>query len=78
MSENGKWISDLQKVHETAKETVGAFLYEPFGFESSDTVNAVTFYALLVLSFFVLYRIFKPVHKPRIRHADRYDFGRGL
>lgn len=78
MSENGKWISDLQKFHETAKDTVGAFIYEPFGFETSAAVNTVTLYVLLALAVFVLFRAFAPVHKPRIRHADRYDFGRGL
>ncbi len=79
MSENERWISEFQRFHDTAKETIGAFLYEPFGIETTDATNGVTLYILLAAALFTLYRVLAPVHKPRVRSApDHYDFGRGL
>jgi len=79
MSENERWISEFQRFHESAKETIGAFLYEPFGFETTDTMNGITLYVLIVAALFILYRVLAPAHMPRVRSApDHYDFGRGL
>ncbi|MSU89766.1 hypothetical protein GE300_09065 [Rhodobacteraceae bacterium 2CG4] len=79
MSEHQRWVTDLVKFHGNAKETVGEFLYKPFGIESTDGLNAITLYVFAAVAVFVLFRLFTPARRARAHSKpDHYDFGRGL
>lgn len=69
---------DLIAASEAAKEFIGAFIYEPIGIESSPILNAFTLYALLGIAGMTLYRLSKPVRKPRYRSPVEYHYGRNV
>lgn len=79
MSKLDRLWDDLVAFHDSAREFVGEFLYEPFDIVTSPFVNAVTLYAILAGLAFAVYRVTRPAPQPRVRRSDNeYDFGRNV
>ena len=75
MSTFERVTADLAIVVTRAKSFIGDFLYQPFGIESSDLVNAVTLYVIVGAAAVALYRAVQPAPRARANGKD-YDLGR--
>ncbi len=74
MSTDNRLVEDIVNLSARAKEFVGEFLYAPLGIESSETLNAITLYAVLGCLSYITYRVSRSEPRTRRRYHGS-DFG---